>query len=81
MLTILVSILKNQNKEQIDVFGKFTPNLHQNKNRELAPKANPLFLLGKTTNVMVEAAGVEPASENTPLQASTCLFLFKAYRA
>jgi len=30
---------------------------------------------------MVEAAGVEPASENTPLQASTCLFLLIAYRA
>lgn len=26
---------------------------------------------------MVEAAGVEPASENTPLQASTCVFLLR----
>ena len=30
---------------------------------------------------MVEAAGVEPASENTPLQASTYLVLIGAYRA
>jgi len=30
---------------------------------------------------MVEAAGVEPASENTPLQASTYLVLIIVYRA
>jgi len=31
----------------------------------------------KPASYLVEAAGVEPASENTPLQASTCLFLLK----